>query len=174
MWSRSRDNRPGTSPGRKCQQHHGTPRGTSRGGRSGGGRGGTQPARHTHALQLSGRRTGYYTRGRPTRGSDPGRGVGHRHGALWQRQSSGRLDGRGTWAMTQVSGKSARGKPAKAIASYIPTALTQLAHAAAGAKETYLSTLYQRLAARRGRKRAIIAVAHTMVVSAFERSPGRH
>jgi transposase len=36
-------------------------------------------------------------------------------------------------------------------------------------KETYLSTLYQHLAARRGRKRAIIAVAHAMVVSAFHR-----
>lgn len=50
-------------------------------------------------------------------------------------------------------GKQHSGKPAKAIASYIQTALTQLAHAAARAKETYLSTLYQRLAARRGRKR---------------------
>jgi len=71
--------------------------------------------------------------------------------------------------MTQVSGNSTWGKPAKAIASYIQTALTQLAHAAARAKETYLSTLYQRLAARRGRKRATIAVAHAMVARAFHR-----
>jgi transposase len=47
------------------------------------------------------------------------------------------------------------------------TGLTQLAHAAARSKGTYLSTLYQRLAARRGKKRAIMAVAHSMVVSAF-------
>jgi transposase len=47
------------------------------------------------------------------------------------------------------------------------TGLTQLAHAAARTKGTYLSTLYQRLAARRGKKRAIMAVAHSMVVSAF-------
>src|SRR4030095_4045339 len=47
------------------------------------------------------------------------------------------------------------------------TGLTQLAHAAARTKETYLSTLYQRLAARRGKKRAIMAVAHSIVVSAF-------
>jgi transposase len=47
------------------------------------------------------------------------------------------------------------------------TALTQLAHAAARTKGTYLSALYQRLAARRGKKRAMIAVAHSMVVSAF-------
>jgi transposase len=47
------------------------------------------------------------------------------------------------------------------------TVLTQLAHAAARTKGTYLSALYHRLAARRGRKRAIVAVAHAMVVSAF-------
>jgi transposase len=47
------------------------------------------------------------------------------------------------------------------------TVLTQMAHAAAHTKGTYLSTLYHRLAARRGRKRAIIAAAHSMVISAF-------
>jgi transposase len=45
--------------------------------------------------------------------------------------------------------------------------LTQLAHAAAHPKGTSLSALYQRLAARRGQKRAIIAVAHSLVVRAF-------
>lgn len=45
--------------------------------------------------------------------------------------------------------------------------LIQLAHAAARTKGTYLSALYHRLAARRGKKRAIVAVAHAMVVSAF-------
>jgi transposase len=47
------------------------------------------------------------------------------------------------------------------------TGLTQLAHAAARTKGTYLSALYHRLAARRGKKRAIMAVAHSIVVSAF-------
>jgi transposase len=42
-----------------------------------------------------------------------------------------------------------------------------MAHAAAHTKGTYLSMLYHRLAARRGRKRAIVAVAHSMVVSAL-------
>ena len=46
------------------------------------------------------------------------------------------------------------------------TGLTPLAHAAARTKATYLSALYERLAARRGKKRAIIAVASSMVVSA--------
>jgi transposase len=47
--------------------------------------------------------------------------------------------------------------------------LTQLAHAAARPTGTYLSALYQRLAARRGQKRAIVAGAQAMVVSAFHR-----
>jgi transposase len=47
------------------------------------------------------------------------------------------------------------------------TGWTQLAHAAARTKSPYLSALYQRLAARRGKKRAIMAVAHAIVVSAF-------
>jgi transposase len=45
--------------------------------------------------------------------------------------------------------------------------LTQLAQAAARTKETYLSALYGRLAARRGKQRAIMAVAHSMMVSVF-------
>ena len=45
--------------------------------------------------------------------------------------------------------------------------LTQLAQAAAHTKETYLSTLYGRLAARRGKPRAIMAVAHSIMVSVF-------
>jgi transposase len=47
------------------------------------------------------------------------------------------------------------------------TVLTPLAHAAAHTTGTYLSAPYHRVAARRGRKRAIIAVAHSLVVSAF-------
>jgi hypothetical protein len=47
------------------------------------------------------------------------------------------------------------------------TGLTQIAHAAARTQGTYLSAPYQRLAARRGKKRAIMAVAHAIVVSAF-------
>jgi len=45
--------------------------------------------------------------------------------------------------------------------------LTQLAQAAAHTKETYLSALYGRLAARRGKQRAIMAVAHSIMVSVF-------
>lgn len=61
----------------------------------------------------------------------------------------------------QRSGKTRKGnRPLRAI-------LTQLAHAAVRTKGTYLSALYQRLAIRRGKKRAIIAVAHSMMWSIF-------
>ena len=46
-------------------------------------------------------------------------------------------------------------------------ALNQAAHAAAHTKNTYLSAQYHRLAARRGRKRAIVAVAHSILVIAY-------
>src|SRR5438128_692104 len=41
------------------------------------------------------------------------------------------------------------------------------AHAAVRTKGTYFSALYQRLAARRGKPRTIIAVAHSMMRSVF-------
>jgi transposase len=66
----------------------------------------------------------------------------------------------------ESAGKQRSGKTRKGN-RVLRTALTQLAHAAARTKGTYLSALYQRLAARRGKKRAVIAVAHSMVVSAF-------
>jgi transposase len=61
----------------------------------------------------------------------------------------------------QRSGKTRKGNRAPR------TGLTQLAHAAACTKDTYLSALYHRLAARRGQKRAIMAVAHSIVIRAF-------
>jgi transposase len=45
--------------------------------------------------------------------------------------------------------------------------LIQAAHAAAHTKQTYLAAQYHRLAARRGNKRAIVAVAHSILVIAY-------
>jgi transposase len=59
-------------------------------------------------------------------------------------------------------------KPARAIAP-LRAILTRLAHAAVHTKDTYFSALYQCLAARRGKKRAIIAVAHAIMVSVFHK-----
>jgi transposase len=74
---------------------------------------------------------------------------------------SGVAPGNDESAGKQRSGKTRKGNRA------LRTGLTQLAHAAARTKDTYLSALYRRLAARRGKKRAIMAVAHAIVVSAF-------
>jgi transposase len=45
--------------------------------------------------------------------------------------------------------------------------LTQAAHAASRTKATYLSAQYRRLAARRGKKKAIMAVAHSILVMTY-------
>ncbi len=51
---------------------------------------------------------------------------------------------------------------------FLRTTLVQAAHAAARTKGTYLSAPYRRLAARRGKKRAILAVAHSILVMAYD------
>jgi transposase len=43
-------------------------------------------------------------------------------------------------------------------------ALIEAAHSAAHTKKTYLAALYHRIAARRGKHKAIIAVAHAILV----------
>jgi hypothetical protein len=45
--------------------------------------------------------------------------------------------------------------------------LTQAAWAASHTKGTYLSAQYRRLAARRGKKRALVALGHTILVIAY-------
>jgi transposase len=45
--------------------------------------------------------------------------------------------------------------------------LCQAAWAASHTKNTYLSAKFRRLAARKGKKRAIVAVAHTILVIVF-------
>jgi transposase len=45
--------------------------------------------------------------------------------------------------------------------------LTEAAHAASRKKDSYTAAQYRRLAARRGKKRAIVAVAHTILIAAY-------
>ena len=47
------------------------------------------------------------------------------------------------------------------------SALTQASQAAAHTKDTYLAAQFHRIAARRGKKRAIVAVAHSILVIAY-------
>lgn len=49
----------------------------------------------------------------------------------------------------------------------LKVALVQAAHAASRSRNTYLSAQYHRLAGRRGKKRAILAVAHSILVISY-------
>ncbi len=61
----------------------------------------------------------------------------------------------------RLSGRTTKGNQA------LVTALTQAAWAASHTKNTYLSAQYRRLASRRGRKKAIVAVAHSILIIAY-------
>jgi hypothetical protein len=45
--------------------------------------------------------------------------------------------------------------------------LVESAHVAAKTKQTYLAAQYKRLAARRGKKRALIALGHTILIVVY-------
>ena len=62
----------------------------------------------------------------------------------------------------ESAGKRRSGRTRKG-SQWLRQALTEAAHGAAHTKQTYLDALYQRIAARRGRKKAIIAVAHAIL-----------
>lgn len=66
----------------------------------------------------------------------------------------------------ESAGKRLSGARRKGNRSLV-VALVQAAHAASHQKNTYLSALFHRIAARRGNKRAIIAVAHAILVSIY-------
>ena len=55
----------------------------------------------------------------------------------------------------------------KSVATEVSLVCVPLAHSATHTKATYLATLFRRLAARRGKQRASIAVAHSILVSVF-------
>ncbi|MBM4429685.1 MAG: IS110 family transposase [Chloroflexi bacterium] len=76
------------------------------------------------------------------------------HLASW----AGVAPGNNESAGKRRSGKTSPGNSA------LCQALNQAAHAAARTKNTYLSAQYHRLAARRGNKRAIVAVAHSILI----------
>ena len=61
----------------------------------------------------------------------------------------------------RLSGKTRKGNP------YARRLLIQAAHAAAHSKNTYLAAQYRRIAARRGPKRAAVAVGHSILVIVY-------
>jgi len=66
----------------------------------------------------------------------------------------------------ESANKRKRGKMGKGNAM-LREALVEAAWAAVRKKDTYLSVAYRRLAARRGPKRAIVAVAHSLLISIY-------
>lgn len=79
------------------------------------------------------------------------------HLASWAGVAPGNHESAGK----RLSGKTTKGNHA------LVTALTQAAWAASHTKNTYLSAQYRRLAARRGRKKAIMALAHSILIIAY-------
>jgi transposase len=79
------------------------------------------------------------------------------HLASW----AGVAPGNNESAGKRRSGRTNKGNQA------LRAALNQAAHAAARTKNTYLSAQYHRVAGRRGAKKAIVAVAHSILVIAY-------
>jgi transposase len=90
-------------------------------------------------------------------GVDMSRFESANHLAAW----AGLAPGNNESAGKRYSGKTTRGNKALCVA------LNQAAHAATHMKNTYLSTQYHRLAGRRGQKKAIVAVAHSILVIVY-------
>ena len=86
-----------------------------------------------------------------------GRWPTHRHLASW----AGLCPGNDESAGRRKSGKTRKGNP------WLRAALIEAARAAARTKDTYLSAQYHRIAARRGKKKAAVAVAHSILVIAY-------
>jgi transposase len=76
------------------------------------------------------------------------------HLASW----AGMCPGNNESAGKRKSGKTTKGS------RWLRQILTQAAWAASHTKDTYLSAQYRRLAARRGKKRALVALGHTLLV----------
>jgi transposase len=90
-------------------------------------------------------------------GTDMTRFPTDRHLASW----AGLCPGNHQSAGKRRSGKTRKGN------RWLRTALVEAATGAGRARDTYLSAQYHRLAARRGKKKAAVAVAHSILVDAY-------
>ena len=90
-------------------------------------------------------------------GTDMSRFPTAAHAASW----AGVAPGKNESAGKNRSGQTRQGNQS------LKAALTQAAHAASKTKATYLAAQFRRLAARRGKKRAAVAVAHTILIIAY-------
>lgn len=90
-------------------------------------------------------------------GIDMGRFPTAGHAAAW----AGLVPGKNESAGRNRSSRTNKANP------YLKAALVQAAHAAGRSKDNYLAAQYRRLSARRGKKRAAVAVAHSILVIAY-------
>src|SRR5687768_1130275 len=90
-------------------------------------------------------------------GTDMTRFPSAKHLASWAGMCPGHHEGAGK----RLSGKTRKGS------RWLRQVLVEAAHVAAKTKQTYLAAQYQRIAARRGKKRALIALGHTMLVIVY-------
>jgi transposase len=90
-------------------------------------------------------------------GTDMGRFPSAKHLASW----AGMCPGHHESAGKRLSGKTRKGS------RWLRQVLVEAAHVAAKTKQTYLAAQYQRIAARRGKKRALIALGHTILIIVY-------
>ena len=81
-----------------------------------------------------------------------------KHLAAW----SGMCPGNNESAGKRKSGRTRQGNP------HLRSHLVQAAHVVARLKDTFLGAQYHRIAARRGKKRAAVAVGHSIIIIAYE------
>ncbi|HEY7127669.1 MAG TPA: IS110 family transposase [Ktedonobacterales bacterium] len=87
-------------------------------------------------------------------GTEMSRFKSAQHLASWAGMCPGNKESGGK----RLSGRTRKGSP------WLRTALVEAAHAATHSKDCYLTAQYQRLATRRGGKKATIAVGHTLLI----------
>jgi transposase len=90
-------------------------------------------------------------------GVDMGQFPDAQHVASWAGMCSGNNESAGK----RRSGRTTKGN------GWLRTMLVQAAWAASHTKNTYVAAQFRRLAARRGRKRALIAVGHTLLIMIY-------